>query len=122
LLGFFDGGKVMNQAKKAEVLEQINDLLNELNKSIVDQGKIKDNIQVAYNQINKPEKDSQKYKQVSDAVNEMIGELQRIALKKIYHFDEHQNDLINKLSKLAQKSISQSGIGIINAVAWGGGH
>jgi len=113
----------MNQAKKSEVLKQINTLLNELNKSIVDQSNIKGDIQVAYNQINKPEKDSQKYKQVSDALNDMIGKFQKVALKKDYHFDEHQNEIINKLEKLSQKSISQSGIGIINGVAWvGGGH
>jgi len=116
------GENIMNQAKKSEVLEQVNASLNELNKSVVDQSGITDSIQVAYNQINKPEKDSQKYKQISDALNEMIGKFQKIALKKTYHFDEHQNELINKLDKLSQKSISQSGIGIINAVAWGGGH
>jgi len=113
----------MSQAKKLEVLEQVNTLLNELNKSVVDQSEIKSDIQAAYNRINKPEKDSQKYKQIPDAINEMIGKFQQIALKKTYQFDEHQNDLINQLSKLSQKSVSQSGIGIINGVAWVGvGH
>jgi len=115
-------GEIMNQAKKIEALQQVNTILNELSKSVVDQSEIKDTIQVAYNQINKSEKDSQKYKQISDALNEMISKFQKIALKKTYHFDEHQNELINNLDKLSQKSISQSGIGIINAVAWGGGH
>ena len=108
----------MNQQKKTATLEQINHLLEELNQSVADQKVIKKAIQTAYDTINQPEKESQKYKQISDAIGNMDYSLQQIALKKQYHFSEQQNQLINELRELSRKSQFRSGIGIINAAAW----
>jgi len=109
----------MSQQKKLETLEQINDLLKELNQSVTAEKLVKDQIQIAYNAINKPEKDSQKYKQISDAIREMNSQFQQLALKKQYHFTVQQNEYINELNKLSEESISQSGIGLINGAVWG---
>ncbi|KRN98948.1 hypothetical protein [Companilactobacillus kimchiensis] len=106
----------MNQQKKLETLEQINSLLGKMNQSVADSMAVKNQIQIAYNKINQPEKDSQKYKQISDAISEMNYQFQQMALKKQYHFTVQQNEYINELNKLSEKSMLQSGIGTINGI------
>lgn len=108
----------MNQQKKMTTLKQVNRLLEELNQSVTDQEVVKKAIQTAYDTINQPEKENQKYKQVSDAIGDMNYSLQQIALKKQYHFSQQQNQLINEIRELSRKSQFRSGIGIINGAAW----
>lgn len=108
----------MNQNKKAELIEQVNGLLQELNQSLADNSMIKNTIQTAYNRINQPEKTSQKYNQISDSIKEMNYQFQQMALKKQYQFDTQQNDLINQLNKLSEEAMLKGGMGIINGAVW----
>lgn len=104
----------MNIEKKTAFIKDINELLHQLDNSVKEENAVKSEIQKAYIRINKPEKVSQQYNEISDSINDMNGEFQQIALKKQYHFSDEQNDLINQLNQKVRKSALQSGIGTIN--------
>lgn len=76
----------MNQDKKLALIEQVNGLLGDLNKTVESNNEVKALIQTAYNSINKPEKTTQKYNEISDAIREMNGTIQELALEKKYQF------------------------------------
>jgi len=108
----------MNQDKKLALIEQVNELLGDLNKTVESNNEVKALIQTAYNSINKPEKTTQKYNEISDAIREMNGTIQELALEKKYQFSTEQNDIINKLRTLSREPVSQKGIGTINGAVW----
>jgi len=108
----------MNQDKKLALIEQVNELLGDLNKTVESNNEVKALIQTAYNSINKPEKTTQKYNEISDAIREMNGTFQELALEKKYQFSTEQNDIINKLRTLSREPVSQKGIGTINGAVW----
>ncbi|HIY92913.1 hypothetical protein [Companilactobacillus sp. HBUAS56275] len=108
----------MNQDKKLALIEDVNDLLGKMNKTVDTDGEVKALIQTAYNTINKPEKTTQKYNQISDAIREMNGTFQELAVAKKYHFSAEQNEIINKLRTLSREPMSQKGIGTINGAVW----
>lgn len=108
----------MNQDKKLSLISQVNELLENLNKTVDTNDEIKNLIKDTYNKINQPEKVTQQYNQIADAVSEMNYAFQDIALKKKYHFSSEQNDIINKLKSVSRESMWQKGIGTINGAVW----
>lgn len=108
----------MNQDKKLTLIEEVNGLLEKMNKTVDTDGEVKTAIQKAYITINKPEKTTQKYNQISDAIRDLNGTFQELALQKKYSFSAEQNEIINKLRTLSRESMSQKGIGTINGAVW----
>ncbi|GEO65373.1 hypothetical protein [Companilactobacillus nantensis] len=105
----------MNSKKKTEFIEKINHFLEQLDKSIAkDDTLVKPEIQKAYKMINQPEKVSQQYNQVHDAIADMNIAFQNLAVSKKYHFSSEQNELINELKTLSRRSLKDSFIGVIN--------
>jgi len=109
----------MSNEKKLDAVVKINSLLEQLDHSVTnDNVVVKNAIQVTYNQINKPEKDTQKYKQIPDAVQGLNRELQDIAVSKKYHFSAEQNKVLNELQTLSRGSLLDGSIGIINGAVF----
>jgi len=109
----------MSNEKKLAAVDQINSLLEQLDHSVVnDNVAVKTAIKATYNQINKPEKNIQRYKQIPDAVQGLNRELQVIAVAKKYHFSAEQNKVLNELQALSRGSLLDGSIGIINGAAF----
>lgn len=105
----------MNSQKKEAFVEKINNLLEGLNKvTPKDDLQVKSVIQQAYSAINRPEKITQQFNQVQDAINDLDVSFQKLALSKKYHFSLEQNNVVNELRTLTRKSLKDSFIGLIN--------
>lgn len=109
----------MSNEKKMAAVAKINELLEQLDKSVSkDDVAVKTVIKATYNQINKPEKDTQKYKQIPESVQDLNRELQDMAVAKKYHFSEEQNKILNELQALSRGSLLDGSIGIINGAVF----
>ena len=109
----------MSNEKKMAELAKINELLERLDKSVSkDDMSVKSAIQATYNQINKPEKDTQKCKQIPEAVQNLNRELQSMAVAKKYQFSEEQNKILNQLQSSSRGSLLDGSIGIINGAVF----
>lgn len=108
----------MSQTQKEIKVAQVNELLDKLNQSVTEQNQVKVEIQKAYNAINKLEKVNSQYAELHEAVSEMNYQFQQIALRKDYHFNSVQDDLIFKLKTTTKESQLHSGIGTINPISW----
>ncbi|MFC6175263.1 hypothetical protein ACFQAV_00320 [Companilactobacillus huachuanensis] len=109
----------MSNEKKTTAVVKINNLLAQFDRSVSkDDTAVKVAIQATYNQINKPEKDAQKYKQIPEAVQKLTRELQDMAVAKQYHFSTEQNKILNELQALSRGSLLDGSIGIINGAVF----
>jgi len=109
----------LSKDKKIDAIDKVNALLEQLDHSVSkDNAFVKTEIQKTYNQINKPEKVTQKYKQIPDAVKDLNWELQDIAVAKKYKFSDEQNKIINELRALSRGSLLDSSIGVLNGVVF----
>lgn len=107
----------MNKNEKTDIVVKVNQLLNQLNNS-TDSGKLKSVIQTSYAAINKPEKVSKQYKEISEALSAIVILSEELAIHKEYQFSKEQNEILKQMTDISRKTLSQSLIGMINGAVW----
>ncbi|AUI72152.1 hypothetical protein [Companilactobacillus alimentarius] len=71
---------IIKLEKKEALLERVNQFLGDLYKSVAEENQVKKEIRSAYNKINRPEKISQKYDQISQTIRDLNYNFQQLAL------------------------------------------
>ncbi|MGN8166659.1 hypothetical protein [Lactiplantibacillus plantarum] len=105
---------MMKQQQKLERLTTVNQLLEQLNTSVpIEKVEIRKLISQAYATINQPDSVTKRYQQIPDAINELIGQLQVMAVAKKYHFSSEQDQLIANLTTSTNKMFAHGWYGLI---------
>lgn len=103
--------------KKEEAIKQVNDLLQQLYESL-DNTKAKEAVQLTYNQINKPYKPSQKYKEIPEAIDLLKKDFSKLSLSKENRLTRSQEEIMYKLTKLTRQIFQNGFDGIMYANIW----
>jgi len=75
-------------------------------------------ISQAYLEINKSDNINKQYKEIPNSISRLKASLQLIAIQRKYHFSAYQNNLINNLDSVHQKSFIQQLSSLINGPAF----
>ncbi|MEY8736497.1 hypothetical protein AB9M75_04440 [Lactobacillus sp. AN1001] len=107
----------MKEIKQNQNLVRINSLLSELY-DILDNQEAKSAVQTAYNTINKPDKVTEKYKEVPDAIDKMKRDFSRISLVRKKHFTREQEEIVSKLTFFTNQCFRKGFEGLVYASLW----
>ncbi|WP_137619762.1 hypothetical protein [Companilactobacillus heilongjiangensis] len=88
--------------------------LNDSTKNTAGNKYVQSLIRQAYLEINKSDNINKQYKEIPNSVSRLKASLQLIAIQRKYHFNAYQNNLINNLDSVHQKSFIQQLSSLIN--------